>query len=111
MNITAKQEKEATDVLKQLVKMSKDMLPDVSIVLWDNSSGDSGCSSYTWKKIMLSRHGLRLESGFYDRIFDKDYRDREDETYKPRELKPTAKVVREYGLTSTSLKKHLEQFK
>ena len=113
MNLTVQQENEAVRVLEQLVQESKNLLPDVSLDLWDNSEGDSHYGSFYWRKITLSCRGLCLESGLYDRCTDYEgcMSNHEDCTNRPRRLQPSAKVVREYGLTAAALKKHLAKLK
>lgn len=109
MNLTVQQETAAVRVLKQLVQKSKNLLPGISLNLWDNSKGDTHYGSFHWEALTLSRHGLRLESGLYDRCTDYEgcMSNHEDRVDRPRRLQPTAKVVREYELTAAALKKHL----
>ncbi len=110
MNITVQQEKEALRILKLLVKKSKDLLPKIELDLRRQYPLPAEIGG-SWERLSLTRHGLRLYSGHYDRCTDPEgcMTTHEDTVNKPRELQPSIKVLREYELEVKALKKILKK--
>ncbi|OGE80271.1 MAG: hypothetical protein A2660_01040 [Candidatus Doudnabacteria bacterium RIFCSPHIGHO2_01_FULL_45_18] len=115
MNLTVQQEKATVRALKQLVRKSKDMLPDAEFVLRefpDQIAERPG--KVRWEDLVLNKRGLQLHSGIEDHCTATEHcmhEGHEDKVFRTRKLNPSAKVVQEYRLTEKLLKKFLAKLK
>ena len=113
MNLTVRQENEALGVLRELVRRAKDMLPGISITLWDNTPRGISWGG-EWQALKLNNRGLQAESGYKDActsLICECLNDHQDRSDRPHNLRPSTKVVREYQLTATCLRKKLAKLR
>jgi len=81
--------------------------------LSSSSNSANGRELFRWKKLILSKGGLWLKSGWRVQcwcypICDEDH---DSGVNRSRRQQPTAKVVRKYELAATTLKKNLAKIK
>lgn len=103
-NLTVQQEQRALQALKKIVKKSKDMLPDVNLVL-HQSSGGSGYH----KELIVNRSGLVHQEGYYHFCGTDCIDSNHEGTLERKKLTPSVEVIRKFKLTAKELEKQFRK--